>query len=360
MTAAFRVVRSYFRLPPEPGGMEEHIARLSAAQRALGVEVVNLFNVGAADGPAVQIARGRDLLHIRPASLRNLVFYAGALARAGALRGDLPTVLHVHGDWSDFLLGRALGKAIGADLLAASLHDQVLPAKAGLYRMSLQSYDPILTTGRSDQVLLESALGRPVHHMPSAPNRAFLDAAPAAPPYRYDVVSVANLFEKKAPGLILDCASLRPDLRFVLFGDGDLREALARRIAREQLSNVELAGRRPRAEVMAALQASRLFLSTARQEGTPTAALEAMAIGLPVVLTPSNDYGWLIENGRNGHVTSGWQPNEIVARLYDVLEDEARAREMGATNRRVAASRSWDANAVRVTELMMAGLGKGE
>lgn len=352
MTSPFRVVRSYFRLPPEPGGMEEHIARLSTAQRAQGIEVINLFNVGAAEGPAVQIAKGRDLLHVRPAPLRNLIFYGGALMRTGALRADLPTVLHVHGDWSDFLLGRALGRAIGARALAASLHDRVPPAKAPLYRMSLRGYDPIFTTGRSDRALLESALGRPVHHMPSAPNRAFLDAAPAAPPFRYDVMSVANLFEKKAPGLVLDCAALRPELRFVLFGDGDLREALAARIARERLDNVELAGRRPRAKIITALRTSRLFLSTARHEGTPTAALEAMAVGLPVLLTPSNDYGWLIEEGRNGYVTSGWEASEIVARIDDLLADVGRAQEIGAANRSAAASRSWEANAEIVTGMM--------
>src|SRR5918993_925418 len=77
----FRVIRSYFRLPPEPGGMEEHIAQLSRAQRALGVDVVNLFNSGSAAGPAVQLLPRLDLLSVRPALLRNILFYAAAFVQ---------------------------------------------------------------------------------------------------------------------------------------------------------------------------------------------------------------------------------------------------------------------------------------
>lgn len=355
--APFRVVRCYFRLPPEPGGMEEHIARLSEAQRAQGIEVLNVFNVGTAQGDAVQLYRGRDLLHVNPAVLRNLIFYAAAVAKSGMLRDAKPTVLHVHGDWSDFLFGRLLARTIDARAMAASLHDVVPLGRGRLYGSILAPYTPIFTTGRADQLFLENKLGRRVHHLPSAPNDAFLDARPASPPYRYDVVSVTNFFEKKAPELVLDCALRRPELRFALYGDGPLYEILRQRVATARISNIVLPGRRPRAEIIEALQSSRLFLSTARREGTPTAVLEAMAIGLPIVLTPSNHYGWLIENGRNGYITDSWDVEEITDRIDAVLADEGEARRMGDANRIRAASHSWRSNAERVSALMAERLG---
>lgn len=355
--APFRVVRTYFRLPPEPGGMEEHIARLSAAQREQGIEVVNVFNVGAAEGEAVQLYRGRDLLGVRPAMLRNLVFYAAALSRSRSLRSAKPTVLHVHGDWSDFLFGRLLARAIGAHVMAASLHDLVPGAKGALYRATLRSFDPIFTTGRADQAFLSAELGKPVQHMPSAPHPDFFSAGPPVGPVRYDVISVTNFFEKKAPELVLDCAARRPDLRFALFGDGPLLEKLRARITGEGIGNIVLPGRRSRAEVIVALRESRLFLSTALREGTPTAALEAMAVGLPILITPSNDYGWLMENGRNGWITRGWQIDDIVDRMDAILQDDTKARAMGAANHAAAAAFSWAANAARVSALMAARLG---
>ena len=121
----FRVIRSYVRLPPEPGGMEEHIDQLSRSQRALGVEVVNLFNSGAAAGPAVQILAKLDLVTVRPAFLRNILFYSAAFSQRRALTDARPTILHAHGDWSDFLLAKQLARSVGAKAGAASLHDTV-------------------------------------------------------------------------------------------------------------------------------------------------------------------------------------------------------------------------------------------
>lgn len=353
---SFKVVRSYFRLPPEPGGMEEHIARLSAEQRQLGVEVVNVFNVGRPEGDALQLFPGRDLLGVRPALLRNALFYGRATMHAGRLRDARPVVLHVHGAWSDFLFGRLLGRAIGADVLAASLHDLIPVAQIARHARVLKAYGPIFSTGKADQLLLEEALGRPVHHLPSAPNDAFLVAAPPAPPFRYDVVTVTNFFEKKAPGLVLDCARRRPDLRFGLIGAGPLEQMLRARIAREGIGNVEMPGRLPREQIIGALRASRLFLSTAYREGTPTAALEAMAVGLPVLLTPSNDYRWLIEQGWNGQVTSGWEVDELVAALDTWLAGDARSQAVADRNRARARAHSWRANAERVTGLMSESL----
>jgi glycosyltransferase involved in cell wall biosynthesis len=353
----FRVIRSYFRLPPEPGGMEEHIARLSEAQRALGVDVVNLFSTGAAEGRALQVLPGRDLLSVRPALLRNMLFYGAACRRHSRLVAPDPTIVHAHGDWSDFLLAKLFARVIGAKAVAASMHGRIPPGRVRLYRHALRGCDPIFTTGKADQLFLQQLLGQPVHHLPSAPNGRFFSAEPAGPPFLHDVISVANFFWEKAPDLVVDCAKLRPQYRFVMFGDGVLREDLLAKVRNEGVTNLELPGRRPVDEVIAHLQRSRVFLSTSLREGTPTAALEAMAVGLPVILTPSNDYRWLVENGQNGFVTSRRDARELVARLDDILSDEGRGRAMGRRNRDRAAQHSWGNNALKVTRLMAERLG---
>jgi len=84
----------------------------------------------------------------------------------------------------------------------------------------------------------------------------------------------------------------------------------------------------------------------------PTAALEAMACALPVVLAPSNDFSWLIAQGVNGYVTTGWSPAEFVDRIDDILRSERLRVEMGARNRERAKDFAWPQIAVRVTELM--------
>ncbi len=346
---ALRVLRSYLRLPPEPGGMEAHIARLSAAQRAQGIEVVNLFQSGECDGPHVQLLPGRALGS--SASLRSLRFYAAAWAAAPRLRAMGPfDALHIHGDIADFLSGRALALRLGIPVLMGSMHGTVNLAHARLYRLSLAPYDLILATGKAEQELLEGLLGRSVHHVPSAVADLFL--APGPGTGAADVIAVANLLPVKGLDLLVKCAALRPSLRFVLIGEGPQRSEIERHMAAVGISNLHLLGRVPPPEVAARLRGARIFLSTSRTEGTPTAALEAMAAGLPVVLTPSNRYDWLVVPGVNGFVTEGFDPEEIAARLDDALASEDRRRAMGEANRRRLRDHGWDATAARVTALM--------
>ena len=355
--APFRVVRAYFRLPPEPGGMEAHIARLSAAQRALGVEVLNLYNTGETEGPAVQLFAGRNLLCVRPAALRNVIFYSAALAARRRLRGILPTVLHVHGDWSDFLYSKALARALGAKVVVASFHDAVTKQMAMLYRLALSHCDLVFATGKDDQNSLQELLGRPVHHLPSAPLDRFFDAPEHTAQTSCDVISVGNFFPKKRQDLVLECAVRRPNLRFAVYGDGPERESIIARAAAENISNIVFPGRCPPAQIIEAMQGAKLFLLTSEKEGTPTAALEAMAVGLPVVLTPSNEYGWLVESGVNGFITRSWEVDEMIACVDSVLADEPRRVAMSRANRERARSHTWRANAEQVNALMAEQLG---
>lgn len=353
----FRVVRSYRRLPPNPGGMESHISHLTTAQRRSGVQVTSVFNSGTPEGANLRVLAGLDLGKIRPDTLRNAMFYGAAAMSVSELRSDIPAVLHVHGSLSDFAFARPFGAMMGAQALAASIHGVIPSTRAALFRLVLRSYDPILTTGMAEKVLLENAIQRPVHHMPSAPDSIFLESKLPEAPFLWDVVSVGNLFPIKNPDLILDCAALRPELRFSIFGDGPLRTALEVRIRDERLHNVSMMGSRPKWEIAAALARSRMFLSTSKGEGTPTAVLEAMAVGLPVVLTPSNQYDWLVRGGVNGFVTESFNVDELVARIDGILSDSHTMVTMGAENRKRALNHTWESNAKFVNSLFLRSLG---
>jgi len=350
---ALRVVRVYCRLPPQPGGMELHIARLSAAQRALGVEVVNVFNMGQCHGSSIQVFPTLNLDRVRPQSLRNLIFYAAAVLKTNKLRSQTPTVLHVHGAWSDFAFSRVLARAIGARATFASMHGVVRPRWGWLYRIALSHCAAIFATGRAEQEYLASALSSNVGHHPSGVAADFFDAASEGLiQKRFDVIDVANFLPKKRLDVVLECARLRPGLQFAIVGDGPLRNKLESIITELGLHNVSLLGRlRPR-EVASALCSSSVFFSPSEEEGVPTAALEAMACALPVVLAPSNDFSWLIAQGVNGYVTTGWSPAEFVDRIDDILRSERLRVEMGARNRERAKDFAWPQIAVRVTELM--------
>lgn len=98
---------------------------------------------------------------------------------------------------------------------------------------------------------------------------------------------IGRLTEIKNLDLLLETASLcqkdAVPVHFAIVGDGHLREALERRSAELNLSNISFAGNRK--EIGPVLSELDLFVLTSRNEGTPLSMIEAMAAGVPVVST---------------------------------------------------------------------------
>lgn len=348
------VIRCYERLPPQPGGMEQHIAELTAAQRRQGVRVTELFNSGLPAGESVQILPGWRVDKVRPALLRAAIFYAGAaLKQVDASDGRL-RVLHVHGDWPAFTFAGGLGRMLGADVIAASLHSAE-HTSIRKYARSLRRCDLIFATGFAQTRRLSEAILRPIIHLPSAPRELFFSAS-RGPSEPVDVIAVGSLLPVKNLDALLLCAALRPHLQFAVLGEGPERPRLERMKARLGLNNVAFCGAVPREDVHSALCSARLFINTSLTEGSPTAALEAMACGLPVVLTPANDYSPIVEQGVNGTVTTGWDAEVLARAIDDLLDHPERLSKAGAAARRTADGHRWTAKAQIVTKAMAAAL----
>ena len=347
---SLHVLRVYDRLPPLPGGMERHIAELTAAQRRLGIKVTSAYNIGRPDGDAIQVLKSHELYRLRPALLRNLVFYGAILAHRKALSRGRVDVVHAHGGWSSFMLARALARAVGAPVVAASLHD-FIKRNPGLHRRAMKGCEPVFATGLAEARYLEDVLGRPVHHLPSAPADMFF-SPPTAQAEPVDIIAVGSLVPKKRMDLVLQIGARRPDLSIAVYGDGPQRARLESLRCQAGLANITFHGAVTIERIHSAMHCARLFLNVSLFEGSPTAALEAMACGLPVVLTPSNDYSALVRDGENGSVTRGWNVDEIIAAVDRCLEDEDRRRTMGESARQVANGHRWDAKARFVTEAM--------
>lgn len=351
-----RIFRCYQRLPPEPGGMEQHIALLTAEQRRQGVEVINIFNRGLAEGPAVRVLAGYDLRRVKPAAIRDAVFYHAARFAVSPPSDDKINILHVHGDYSAFLAAHLLVPVIKPTLIAASIHGDLRQSRS-VYRFSAAYCDVIFATGSKEAQQFSRWVTCPVHHLPSAPLDHFFEMqSPGAP--TCDVIAAGNFLPIKRTELLVECAARTPQWRYSIYGDGPDRSRIEAAITRLGCRNITLHGRIPRDAVAAAMHAARVYVNVSEKEGTPTAALEAMACGLPIVLTPSNDYHWLIENGRNGYLTKGWTVEEIVGHLSECLADEDRRRAMGQANRKIAEGHRWSAKARFVTDCMLEGLEK--
>ena len=157
--------------------------------------------------------------------------------------------------------------------------------------------------------------------------------------YDYDLIYVGRLTYQKDPQRLMRlCARLKkdkPDLKVAIVGTGELLDEV--KALCEELGiceNVHFLGFQPNPIKMVA--DSKAMILTSRWEGTPMCALEAMALGTPVVSTPSDGMKDLLTAGVSGNLTDD---DEQMARdLLKLFSDPAHRQELAENAKQKFAS----------------------
>ena len=129
---------------------------------------------------------------------------------------------------------------------------------------------------------------------------------------------------------LLNDQGLQPTV--IIAGEGPLRSDLeAQATAAGLIDRVKFLGHRPDPEVvMAALD---VFVLPSISEGLPNTVLEAMASGLPVVVTRVGGVDELLEHGVTGFLVPPREPNALARTLGTLLRDGALQRSTGTAAR---------------------------
>jgi glycosyltransferase involved in cell wall biosynthesis len=150
-----------------------------------------------------------------------------------------------------------------------------------------------------------------------------------------------------------------PDARLLLIGDGPDRpvlEALARRLGIER--SVVFMGNR--GDIASCLSvADVLVLASVTVECFPYAALEAMAMGKPVVSTAVGGLPEMIEDGVTGHLVAPRDPRALAGRMLEVLLRDDRGAALGAAARRRVETRFDLGTSVRMIERELVAAANG-
>lgn len=140
------------------------------------------------------------------------------------------------------------------------------------------------------------------------------------------VVTVGRLVRQKNHSLFLEAAARlaarRPSARFTIVGDGPLRADLQRHA--EELGIAErvcFAGERTDVDVL--LRQATVFWLTSLWEGMPNVVLEAMASGVPAVVTDVGGTRELIRDGVEGYVVATGALEPFVEHTARLFEDAA-------------------------------------
>jgi L-malate glycosyltransferase len=112
-----------------------------------------------------------------------------------------------------------------------------------------------------------------------------------------------------------------PDTRFLIVGDGELREALERQIKELGLErHVLLTGFRP--DALGLMKSLDLFVMSSVTEGLGSAVLEAMACHIPIVGTRAGGIPEALVDGKSGLLVPPHDDEALATAIVRVLKDQ--------------------------------------
>src|SRR5579871_2372666 len=180
---------------------------------------------------------------------------------------------------------------------------------------------------------------------PAAPEqRASLRASEAISNATAVIIYVGRLAPEKDLGRLLEAlgmlAARGRDASLVLVGDGPERESLAKKTAELNLADrVRFTGRLPMSAVVEWLRRSDVFALVSEFEGFPCSLVEAMAVGLPAVVSDIPGNTQLIEAGVDGWIAQQGNAADIADALGRLIGDPDARRQMGEVARKKVVGR---------------------
>ena len=152
-------------------------------------------------------------------------------------------------------------------------------------------------------------------------------------PHNAPVVgNVAALVPHKGHRHLIEAARLvnrqMPDVRFIILGEGELREGLERQVREYHLEkHVFLPGFRT--DVLGCMKGFDLFAMSSVTEGLGTALLDAMACERAIVATRTGGIPEVVEDGVTGRLAAPRDHAAMAQLLLALLADEDMRRQMG-------------------------------
>ena len=208
-----------------------------------------------------------------------------------------------------------------------------VPALEALFFRFVRGFDAVVTMGtdgRRELIERGIAPGRVVP-IPASPDERRFHPRPGHPK-EYDLLTVGSLIERKQTRDFVEAVarlrSHRPALRAAILGTGPLDQELRAQARRLGIDDaVDFLGfRRDVEEVYAR---SRVFVLTSRFEGLSVALIDAMASGLPAVVSDVGEARDLVREGRNGYLFEAGDVDALVRRLEPLLDEPALRERLG-------------------------------
>jgi len=263
------------------GGIETHVETLVRAQREAGLPATIVLHASYPDNPVERRYREAGL---------DVRIAGGALALPRMLAALGATLLHTHG-YKAGIFGRLAARVAGVPAVSTFHAGERGKGKVGLYQTADE-----WTSFLGQRIAVSEPIAAKLPFAATVVRNFVKPAAVARiAPDRPCFVFAGRLSHEKGPDLFCRLAQRNPEAgAWQLYGagpmDAELRSAYP--------SAVEFRGFADR--MPAVLSGATALVMTSRNEGLPMAALEAMAIGVPVIAPRLGALPQLIRDGVDG------------------------------------------------------------
>jgi glycosyltransferase involved in cell wall biosynthesis len=293
-------------------------------------------------------AEGLDLVPLAPRSEMDLTA-AWRLARV--IKRLSPDVVHAHDPHGIAMASLALSLGAGASTRAdgpgvkafvASRRVDFHLKKNAFSKWKHRQVDMFICASEAIRRMLV-ADGFPAERTVTVHEGIDLDHVLAAPavnlhealwlPHGAPIVgNVAALVPHKGQRHLIEAAHLVvqeiPDARFVILGEGELREHLERLVKEFHLEkHVLLPGFRT--DVLGCIKAFDVFVMSSITEGLGTSLLDAMACSRPIVATRAGGIPEVVDDGRTGLLVPPRDHHAMAAAILRLLKNVDERRRMG-------------------------------
>src|SRR2546427_4843760 len=290
-------------------------------------------------------AEGMELIQLAPRTEMDLSA-AWRLSRvAKQLRPDIIHAHDAHGIAMASLalsLGASSTKGRSAPALVAARRLDFHLRRNSFSRWKHRQVDCFIAASEAIRQML-LADGVPADHTVTVHDGIDVDRVVAAPPVNAHeavwllpqapvVGNVAALVPHKGQRHLVDAAHLVvrevPDARFVILGEGELRESLERQVREYHLEkHVLLPGFRT--DVLGCIKGFDLFVLSSVTEGLGTSLLDAMACSRAIAATRAGGIPEVVVDGENGLLVPPRDHAAMARAIVRLLTDQALRRHMG-------------------------------
>lgn len=332
--------------------LELAVARQAVAVRGAGGQALVAFDGSRRNAAAEAFLREADALHTGlpgPAGAPLLGLGRYLLAADRLIRRFRPDVVHSYFGPSAGLLNELallhprvrFVRSIGSTPVASARGARFPRLRVAKWRLALRHQDAIVCVAPhiAEQLRGFGVDAQRLHVIPNptdlqrfTPNEVGATDRPLTLVFLGRLEAVKNL-----PGLLrgFALAAAGLPLRLCLYGEGPERPALTALVRQLGLADrVALMGRTD--DVPGALRQADAYVQASHHEGAPAAVGEAMAAGLPLILSDIPAHRSMIHHGREGLLFPPQDPSALADTIRRLAADRPARERMGRQARLTA------------------------